>query len=83
MYNSIATPLTNLLKKNTPFVWNEKCQDAFEKLKSALCSEPILVYPDFTKQFYLTTDASTKALGQYYPRNMKERIYQSHTYLEH
>lgn len=62
-YSSIATPLTKLLKKNTPFNWDENCQEAFEKLKSALCSEPVLVYPDFTKPFNLTTDASTKALG--------------------
>ena len=37
---------------------NFKYQIAFDKLKSLLCTEPILKYPDFTKTFILTTDAS-------------------------
>jgi len=62
-YSSIANPMTNLLKKDVKFNWDDKCQQAFDKLKTILCSEPILQYPDFTKEFILTTDASGKALG--------------------
>uniref|UniRef100_A0A2H8THY5 RNA-directed DNA polymerase n=1 Tax=Melanaphis sacchari TaxID=742174 RepID=A0A2H8THY5_9HEMI len=62
-YSAIAKPLTNLLKKDIKFVWSEECQKSFDKLKAALCSKPILKYPDFTKPFILTTDASNKALG--------------------
>lgn len=51
------------MKQDTKFVWSEECQKSFDKLKKALCSEPILKYPDFTKIFILTTDASNKALG--------------------
>jgi len=62
-YARIAKPLTSLLKKNTPFIWGDACQNAFEKLKYLLTTEPILEYPDFTKEFVLTTDASNFALG--------------------
>jgi len=62
-YSAIARPMTALLKKDVKFNWDDNCQKAFDKLKSILCSEPILQYPDFTKQFILTTDASGKAIG--------------------
>jgi len=54
---------TNLLKKESEFKWRDKEQDAFNTLKNALCQEPILQYPDFTKPFLLTTDASKTAIG--------------------
>ena len=62
-YSAKAKPLTNLLKKDTKFEWTEDCQKSFDSLKKSLCSEPILKYPDFSKPFILTTDASNKALG--------------------
>lgn len=62
-FSSLSKPLTSLLKKDVNFVWSSKQQDSFEKLKSALCLEPVLQYPDFTKTFYLTTDASNFAIG--------------------
>ena len=62
-FASIAKPMTVLLKKNVPFTWTETAQMAFNKLKNILCSKPILQYPDFTKPFIITTDASDYALG--------------------
>jgi len=62
-YAKIAKPLTNLLKKDIKFAWGDAHQYAFEKLKNILTREPILQYPDFKKEFLLTTDASNYALG--------------------
>jgi len=62
-FSKIAKPLTELLRKNTPFVWNRRTGDAFTTLKDLLTSEPLLQYPNFTKPFVLTTDASSEALG--------------------
>jgi len=62
-FSKIAKPLTELLRKNTPFVWNQRIDEAFITLKNLLTSEPLLQYPDFTKPFLLTTDASNEALG--------------------
>jgi hypothetical protein len=61
--SNIATPLNDLLKADQPFRWTEEAEQAFQQLKKALTSAPILAYPDFQRQFILYTDASNKALG--------------------
>lgn len=63
-FAKIAKPLTALLKKNVNFKWNDRCEDAFDKLKQVLINPPLLVYPDWEKgNFNLTTDASQYAIG--------------------
>ena len=62
-YSTIASPLTNLLAKEQPFQWTSSCEQAFQTLKEALTTAPILVYPDFQKQFILSTDASATAIS--------------------
>lgn len=68
-FAQIASPLTNLTRKQVQFHWSDDCQSAFDKLKRALISAPILAYPDFAKSFQLYVDASADgigmALGQY------------------
>lgn len=58
-----ARHITRLTKKNVDFVWSEQCEEAFNYLKNTLINKPILQYPDYNKQFILTTDASKKACG--------------------
>ncbi|CAL5371561.1 unnamed protein product [Camellia sinensis] len=62
-YSKKAAPLTDLLKKDRPWKWDESCQAAFDKLKVAVASEPVLRLPDFELPFELHTDASDKAIG--------------------
>lgn len=62
-YSKIARPLTALLVKDTQFVWSALCQDAFEKLRSLLASEPILAHPNYDKPFTVYTDGSKIGLG--------------------
>src|SRR6516162_7378611 len=52
-FSKIAKPINELLQKNKKFEWTEKQQEAFETLKSKLIEQPILAYPDFTKEFIL------------------------------
>ena len=56
--------LTHVLKKNSPFVWTEKQQIAFDTLKQKLCEEPLLQRPDFSKSFIL--------LNFYTPRTLSD-----------
>lgn len=62
-FSEIAQPLNKLLRKNTPFKWSEECNKSFEILKARLLHPQILQYPDFQKEFILTTDASSTACG--------------------
>jgi len=48
-FSRIAKPLTDLLKKEAKFTWRESQEKAFAKFKEALCFQPLLQYPDFTK----------------------------------
>lgn len=59
----ISKPLTDLLKKNSIFVWTVDHTTAFQLLKQALASAPVLAMPDFTKQFYIETDTSKDGVG--------------------
>ena len=62
-FAAIATPLHRLTQKNKTFVWSKECQEAFEHLKSALASAPVLTHPDFTEPFILDTDACDQGIG--------------------
>lgn len=59
----ISRPLTDLLKKNTVFVWTSLHDEAFHTLKLALTSAPVLALPDFSKPFVLEMDASEGGIG--------------------
>lgn len=48
-YGLISKPLTQLLKKGVTFMWTPQAQEAFELLKSALSTAPVLTIPNFNK----------------------------------
>ena len=62
-YSKVALPLTQLTKKNVPFVWNDMCQLAFNALKQSLSTGPVLRHVDPGLPFTLETDASNFAIG--------------------
>lgn len=62
-YSALATPLTNLTKKDVPFVWSESCHVSFAALKSSITSGPVLRHADPDLPFTLETDASNFAIG--------------------
>lgn len=64
-----AQPLFELTKKDVPFHWGEAQTAAFQNLKGRLISSPILKYPDFEKEFILSTDASKNGLGAVLSQN--------------
>lgn len=62
-YGVISKPLTQLLKKGTQFQWTPQANEAFELLKQALSTAPVLSIPDFGKQFIIEIDASDMGMG--------------------
>ena len=62
-FSAINTPLTALLHKNHKFEWFKKAQKAFDMLKEKLTTTSVLLLPDSTKPFVITTDASDYAIG--------------------
>lgn len=59
----IAVPLYQLTRKNTEFIWSPTHEEAFQTLKTAMVTPPILVLPNSTDPFILDTDASAFAVS--------------------
>jgi hypothetical protein len=67
-YANLAAPLTSLTsgsqgKKSVPIQWSDAAQQAFDGLKQAMSSAPVLKLPDWSKPFVVQTDASGVAIG--------------------
>ena len=63
-FSKIARPMTELLKKGVKFVWDDKCDQAFQTLRKLLTSAPVMAQPDITRPFDVYCDASGTSLGR-------------------
>lgn len=89
-YAAIAAPLTNLLS-HAPFHWPPEAQVAFQNLKTAMTSLPVLALPNFQIPFVVETDASGIAIGAvlsqdkhplaFYSKKLSPRLQNSSTYI--
>jgi len=62
-FSQIAAPLSNLTRNFIPFLWTDIEQKAFDDLKNAMLTGPVLRVPDDSKPFTVTADASGYAVG--------------------
>ena len=62
-FAGIAAPLSSLLRKDVKWKWETLHQDAFQKLKCAMVTHPILRHPDFERAFQIHSDASCESIG--------------------
>jgi len=62
-YSKKAHPLLYLMHNMTPWHWGQDQQMAFKTLRDAMCDKPVLQQPNFTKPFYVLTDASAYGVG--------------------
>ena len=62
-YAEIAGPLTDLTRLDVDWKWTDKEQNAFVTLRDYLTSDSIMAYPDFTKPFWVKSDASGSSVG--------------------
>ena len=50
-FSTLATPLTEIVKKHVGFKWGSEQERAFNLIKEKLVSAPLLALPDFAKIF--------------------------------
>jgi hypothetical protein len=62
-FSKIALPLTQMTQKERSWEWGKEQQAAFDALKAALCSAPVLLIPDPSKPYTLNCDACDYAIG--------------------
>ncbi|KAJ9544476.1 hypothetical protein OSB04_024183 [Centaurea solstitialis] len=62
-FSKITRPLTELLEKDAPFIFDEGCTTTFETLKHQLRNAPIMVPPDWSQPFEIMCDATDYAIG--------------------
>src|ERR1700686_4656636 len=62
-FSKIASPLTELLHKSKKFQWTDEQEQAFQTLKVAVSSAPVLIVPDPKLAYTVLTDASGYAIG--------------------
>jgi hypothetical protein len=62
-FSTIAAPLNELTKKDVPFSWGTRQENAFDMLKDMLTHALLLQLPDFNRTIKLECDASEIGLG--------------------
>jgi hypothetical protein len=61
-FAEIINPITNMLKKDVVIKWSQKETSAFQMIKQALVESPVLVSPDYTKEFFIFTFTSKETI---------------------
>jgi len=62
-FSTIATPLTEIIKKNVEFHRGSDQANAFATIKERLCSTLVLALPNFNKTFEIECDALGIGIG--------------------
>jgi transposase InsO family protein/predicted aspartyl protease len=62
-YSDLTLTLTHLTHKETPFIWDDDCQRAFDTLKKMFTSAPLLVRFDYDRETVIETDSSGWCIG--------------------
>ncbi|XP_074278412.1 uncharacterized protein LOC141602002 [Silene latifolia] len=56
-FSKIARPMTQLMKKESKYIWTEACEAAFQELKKRLTTAPVLTLPEEGVEFDVFCDA--------------------------
>jgi ribonuclease HI len=62
-YAEIMKPIYKLLKKDVKFEWKEESRQAFETIKTAICEAPVLISPDYNKDFLIFSFTSEDTIA--------------------
>ena len=73
-FSKTSRPLTNLLLKDVQCAFDEDCKEAFEVLKRALITAPIVQPPDWNLPFEIMCDASDYAVGAVLGQRIDKKV---------
>jgi len=73
-FSKLVKPFTQLTRKNTLFVWNEACVQAFDNLKKQVSSTSVLRHFDLKRQAILKIDASNYVKDEILSQYDDERV---------
>ena len=59
----LMKPMQTLLKKDVKFIWTDEGRNAFDTIKDAISKSPVLVSPDYTKDFMIFSFASEDTIA--------------------
>jgi hypothetical protein len=62
-YAEIVKPIYKLLKKDVKFEWNDESKKAFQDIKTAISEAPVLISPDYSKDFQIFSFASEDTIA--------------------
>lgn len=62
-FATVVFPLTELLKKESKYIWTDECENSFQQAKETLSNYPVMLAPNFDKPFALACDASNVGAG--------------------
>jgi len=62
-FSKLARPMTQLLKKESKYVWTDVCEASFCELKKRLTTAPVLTLPEDGVEYDVYCDASKNGLG--------------------
>ena len=62
-FSNLTKGFMCLLKKDTPFWWDEQAQESFDALKQALASDSVLIPPDYSCDFLIYVAMSMETVG--------------------
>ncbi len=75
-FSDIACPLYTLTHKTQWWAWGTAEQKAFNTLKKAITSAPVLIFPSQSSHFHLKCDASNFATGAVLSQVQADGMYQ-------
>ena len=62
-FANLTRGFIRILKKDTTFCWDERVQESFDVLKRSLASAPVIIPPDYSRDFLLYVAASMETIG--------------------
>ena len=62
-FANLTRGFMRLLKKDTPFCWDEQAQESFDALRRALASAPVISPLNYSHDFLLYVAASLETIG--------------------